>query len=107
MEIAEGGVLSESYREYLLKKKSYYHLAVNSIKTQYLDDKIIAKRLTAIQRGLEFGERDIYSLDNYFQYRLIGVLCPNTGEIVVEDLSTKPHKKFITNVMSVYIKGVD
>lgn len=107
IEIAECGILSESYRDYLTSKKSFYQLAVESIKNQYPKKDILAERIKIIQNGTGFGERDIYSLDCYYPYRLVGVLCPLSGEIVVEDLSAKPLRTFVTNVMSVYIEGID
>lgn len=67
----------------------------------------IQDRLVMIQNGIRFGEQDMYSSDCYYPYRLIGVLCPVTGEIVVEDLSVMPRKTFTTDIMSVHIEGVD
>lgn len=67
----------------------------------------IQDRLVMIQSGTSFGEQDPYSPDCYYPYRLIGILCPVTGEIVVEDLSVIPRKTFTTDVMSVHIEGVD
>lgn len=105
--IAQGGKLSHSYRDYLSKKKSYYQLATDEISKSYSRQKIIEQRLAAIDNGAKFGEEDVYSTDSYFQYRLIGVFCPFDGRILVEDLSVKPHKKLVTDVMSIYIEGID
>lgn len=105
--IAEDGILTESYRDYLSSKKSYYQLAVDSIKSHYPKNNTITERINIIQNGAGFGERDIYSPDCYYPYRLVGVLCPLSGEIVVKDLSAKPLRTFVTNIMFVYIEGID
>lgn len=72
-----------------------------------LSNRAVRNRLSMIQNGAGFGERDPYSSDCYYPYSLIGVLCPVNGEIVVEDLSVKHRRIFITDVMSTYIEGAD
>ena len=106
IDIALQGILDKSYREYLINKKQYYELAESKLAKSYKSES--GRRLTAIQNGAIFGERDIYSLSegDIYEYRLLEVLDSDTGDILVEDISTKPYKAFITNVNAVSIKGI-
>lgn len=104
MKIMKSGVLSDSYRDYLNKKESYYKLAYDSIlKTSR--GNIVRARLQAVKSGAKFGELDIYSTDCIYEYKLIRVHNESSGEITVID--TSRNLELNTTVMCVAIKGID
>lgn len=70
-------------------------------------DNTITKRLSAILRGTGFGDQDTYSPDSYFPFKLLEVISLETGDILVKDTSQPSKKAFVTNVISVFIEGID
>lgn len=100
------GVLSDEYRDHIIKKKRIFELAREFISSELNERRIVSDRIAKILEGATFGEYSVYD-DSIFPYKLIMVVNLTNGDILVSDLSVPENPSFVTNVNDVFIEGVD
>lgn len=62
------GVLSDEYRDYIIKKKRIFESAKELISREL--NKIVSDRIDKILEGVTFGEYSVYD-DSIFPYKLV------------------------------------
>lgn len=110
------GVLSDEYRDHIIKKKRIFELARKFISSELNERRIISSelnerrivsdRIAKICSGATFGEYSVYD-DAIFPYKLITVVNFINGDILVSDLSVPENPSLVTNVNDIFIEGVD